>query len=232
MTSALFQPITLRSLQLANRIMVSPMCQYSAEDGAMTDWHIAHLSNMAMSGAAIVFIEATGVELSGRVTYGCTALCNDETERAMGRVVEIVRRIAPANIGIQLGHAGRKASSRKPWEGGTLIRVTEGGWMPDAPSAVPQTPDEPPPHPLDAAGLQRVRRAFADSARRAARIGLQAVELHMAHGYLLHEFLSPITNRRDDAYGGSLHNRMRFPLEVFETVREALPPDLPCGVRV
>jgi len=232
MTSALFQPISLRSLQLPNRILVSPMCQYSAVDGVMTDWHLAHLTSLAISGAGLVMIEATGVELTGRITPGCTALCSDATERAIGRVVQAVHHYTPAAIGIQLAHAGRKASSRVPWEGGSLIRPEEGGWTTDAPSALPHTPGEPPPHALDAAGLERIRCAFADAARRAARAGLQAIEIHMAHGYLLHEFLSPIANHRNDAYGGTLEQRMRYPLEVFEAVRENFPGELPCGVRV
>jgi len=232
MTSALFQPLALRSLQLPNRIMVSPMCQYSAVDGAMSDWHLAHLASLATSGAGLVLIEATGVELDGRITPGCTALCSDATEGAMARTLEAVRRIAPAAIGIQLAHAGRKGSSRAPWDGGSQLPLGEGGWVTDAPSALPHASGELPPRALDPAGLRRIRDAFAAAARRAARLGLQALELHMAHGYLMHQFLSPLSNHREDAYGGSLEGRMRFPLEVFEAAREAWPAGLPCGVRV
>ncbi len=232
MSSALFQPLALRGLQLPNRMVVSPMCQYSSEQGAATDWHIAHLSSMATSGASLVLLEACGVELAGRITPGCLALCDERTEAALARVIEIVTRLAPAALGVQLSHAGRKASSRVPWEGGTQWRPGEGGWATDAPSAIAHGEGEVPPHALDAAGLARIRQAFAESARRAASIGLRAVELHMAHGYLMHEFLSPIANQRTDAYGGSLENRMRYPLEIFEAVRAVLPDDIPCGVRV
>ncbi len=232
MTSALFRPLELRGLTLPNRIVISPMCQYSSDLGAATDWHVAHLASMASSGAGLVLLEATGVELTGRITPGCLALCDDRTEAALARVIEVVGRLAPAALGVQLSHAGRKASSRVPWEGGHQLLPADGGWVTDAPSARPHAEGELAPHALDLADLQRVRDAFADSARRAARIGLRAVELHMAHGYLLHQFLSPIANQRTDAWGGSLDNRMRFPLEVFDAVRAALPADLPCGVRV
>jgi 2,4-dienoyl-CoA reductase-like NADH-dependent reductase (Old Yellow Enzyme family) len=230
--SALFSPISLRGLKLANRIVVSPMCQYSADNGAATDWHVIHLGNLALSGASMLFIEATGVEAIGRITPGCLGLWDDRTEAALQQVLASVRRHSKIPIAIQLAHAGRKASSRLPWDGGQLLPVGEGGWVPQGPSAVPQKEGEAPPAALDRAGLDRVRTAFVEAAQRALRLGIDAFELHAAHGYLMHEFLSPIANRRDDEFGGSLENRMRFPLEVFDAVRAVLPPDKPLGVRV
>jgi 2,4-dienoyl-CoA reductase-like NADH-dependent reductase (Old Yellow Enzyme family) len=230
--SALFSPFSLRGLTLPNRIMVSPMCQYSAENGAANDWHLIHLGSLALSGAAILCIEATAVEPIGRITPGCLGLWNDATEAALRPVVAAVRRHSKVALMIQLAHAGRKASSRVPWEGGQLIPLDEGGWVPQAPSAVPQKGGEPAPAALDRAGMDRIREAFVESAKRAMRLGLDGIELHSAHGYLLHEFLSPIANRRSDDYGGSLANRMRFPLEVFDAVRAVVPGDKPVGVKV
>jgi 2,4-dienoyl-CoA reductase-like NADH-dependent reductase (Old Yellow Enzyme family) len=228
----LFTPFPLRSLTLANRIVVSPMCQYSAVDGAATDWHTVHLGQMAASGAGLVLVEATAVEPVGRITAGCLGLWDDATEAALARTLAAVRAVSDVPVGIQLGHAGRKASSGRPWEGGMLVAPADGGWLPDAPSALPHRPDEPPPRALDDAGLVRVRDAFVDATRRAARLGLAALELHAAHGDLLHQFLSPLANARTDRYGGPLANRMRFPLEVFDAVRAAWPADRPLGVRV
>jgi 2,4-dienoyl-CoA reductase-like NADH-dependent reductase (Old Yellow Enzyme family) len=228
----LFSPTSIGNLELANRIVIAPMCEYSAEEGRATDWHMIHLGHLALSGAALLFVEATAVEPDGRISPGDLGLWSDDTESALGRVVDAVRRYSPIKLGIQLGHAGRKASSAEPWNGGQLVPAGEGGWQGWAPSAVPHNASEPPPHALDAAGLARVRDAFADSARRAVRLGFDAIELHAAHGYLLHQFLSPLSNRRDDAYGGSLENRMRFPLEVFQALREAVPPSVALGVRV
>jgi NADPH2 dehydrogenase len=208
------------------------MCQYVAEDGTATVCHMVHLGNLALSGASIVFIEATAVEPSGRITPGDLGLYNDETEAALRPVLEAIRKISKAAVVMQLGHAGRKASSHVPWETGQLIPLSEGGWETDAPSAVPQKEGERLPQPLDAAGLSRVRDAFAAAAQRAARLGLDGLEIHAAHGYLLHEFLSPVANHRTDEYGGSLENRMRFPLEVFDAVRAAFPAGKPVGVRV
>jgi 2,4-dienoyl-CoA reductase-like NADH-dependent reductase (Old Yellow Enzyme family) len=228
----LFSPLALRGLPLANRIVVSPMCQYSAEDGRAVDWHVAHLGQMAVSGAGLLLVEATAVEPVGRITAGCLGLWDDATEAALGRVLDAIRPFATTPVGIQLGHAGRKGSSGRPWEGGRLVPPTAGGWTPVAPSAVPHAADEAPPIALDEAGLAAIRARFAESTRRAARLGLAAVELHAAHGYLLHQFLSPIANRRTDRFGGSLENRMRFPLEVFDAVRAEWPSDRPLGVRV
>ena len=232
MTSSLFTPLRLRGLPLPNRIIVSPMCQYSAEDGSANDWHLIHLGSLALGGAGLLFVEATAVEPIGRITPGCHGLYSDENERALGRVVAAVRRHSPVKLGIQLAHAGRKASSEVPWRGGALIPPEQGGWRPVAPSAIPQLPQEPPPVALDRAGIARIRDAFVATARRALRLGFDAIELHSAHGYLLHEFLSPVSNRRDDEYGGSRENRMRFPLEVLDAVRAVWPEDRPLGVRI
>jgi 2,4-dienoyl-CoA reductase-like NADH-dependent reductase (Old Yellow Enzyme family) len=232
MTSSLFTPLRLRGLTLPNRIIVSPMCQYSAEDGSANDWHLIHLGHLALGGAALLCVEATAVEAIGRITPGCHGLYSDENEHALARVVEAIRRHSPINLAIQLAHAGRKGSSEVPWRGGMLIAPDQGGWQPVAPSAVPHLPEEVAPIPLDRAGLKRIRDAFATAARRALRLGFDAMELHSAHGYLLHEFLSPISNRREDEYGGALDNRMRFPLEVFDAVRAVWPADRPLGVRI
>jgi 2,4-dienoyl-CoA reductase-like NADH-dependent reductase (Old Yellow Enzyme family) len=229
--SALFSPLSIGSLQLPNRIVIAPMCQYSAEEGQATDWHIIHLGQLALSGAGLLIIEATAVSPEGRITAGDLGLYSDETEAALARVLAAVRRYTTMPIGIQLGHAGRKASSQTPWDGGQLLAPDAGGWETVAPSAIPHAPGELPPVALDAAGLARVREDFVAAAVRAARLGLDLVELHCAHGYLLHEFLSPLANQRDDCYGGTLENRMRFPLEVFDAVRAALPAELPVGVR-
>lgn len=231
--SALFTPARVGSLQLRNRIIIAPMCQYSADEGKATDWHVIHLGHLALSGAALLTIEATAVLPEGRISPDDLGLWSDDTEAALGRVLNIVRRYSDMPIAIQLAHAGRKASARVPWEGGKQIRPDEPrGWQPVAPSAIPYAEGEHPPAALDAAGLRKIRDAFVESARRSARLGLDVVQIHAAHGYLLHEFLSPLSNRRDDQYGGSLENRMRFPLEIFEAVREAFPADRPVSVRV
>jgi 2,4-dienoyl-CoA reductase-like NADH-dependent reductase (Old Yellow Enzyme family) len=230
--SKLFSPFTLRDLTLANRIVVSPMCQYSSESGKASDWHMMHLGHLALSGASMLCIEASAVETEGRITPRDLGLYDDATEAALRPVIAAIRRHSKIAVAIQLAHAGRKASSRAPWEGGQLIPVPEGGWRPWGPSAVPHKDGEAAPLALDAAGLARVRNAFVEAVRRAARLGIDAVEIHSAHGYLLHQFLSPIANRRSDAYGGSLENRMRFPLEVFEAARAAFPAERPMGVRL
>ena len=230
--SALFSPIKLRGLELPNRIMVAPMCQYSSVNGEANDWHFTHINTLALSGAAIFCIEATGVEAIGRITPGCLGLYNDATEAALKPIVTSVRKHSKTAVIMQLAHAGRKASSHTPWDGGQLIPVSEGGWRPEGPSAVPHKEGEAPPLALDATGLKRVRAAFVATAKRAERLGLDGLELHCAHGYLLHQFLSPISNRRTDQYGGALENRMRYPLEVFEAVRAAFPSEKPVGVKV
>ncbi len=232
-TAKLFTPFRIGKFELANRIVIAPMCQYSAEDGCMNDWHLIHLGQLAVSGGALLTIEATAVVPEGRITYGDVGLYSDECEAAMRRVLEGIRRWSDMPIAIQLGHAGRKASTEVPWNGGAQLPPDHpNGWQTEAPSAVTHDAGENPPTALDESGLARVRDAFADAARRAARLDLRAVQVHAAHGYLLHQFLSPLSNRRQDQYGGSLENRMRFPLEVFDAVRAAFPADRPVTVRV
>jgi 2,4-dienoyl-CoA reductase-like NADH-dependent reductase (Old Yellow Enzyme family) len=230
--SALFTPIKLRELKLQNRIMVAPMCQYSAVNGEANDWHFTHINNLALSGAAMFCIEATHVEATGRITPGCLGLYNDSTEAALKPILASVRKHSKTAVAMQLAHAGRKGSSHVPWDGGQQIPLGQDGWLTDAPSAVPQKEGEAAPHALDAPGLARVREAFVAAARRADRLGIDALEVHSAHGYLLHQFLSPIANKRTDQYGGSLQNRMRYPLEVFDAVRAAFPAHKPVGVKV
>jgi 2,4-dienoyl-CoA reductase-like NADH-dependent reductase (Old Yellow Enzyme family) len=229
----LFSPIRFGAVELANRIIIAPMCQYSAEDGCMNDWHVIHLGHLALSGAGLLTIEATAVVPEGRITYADVGLYSDACEGAMARVLESVRRWSDMPIAIQLAHAGRKASTEVPWKGGAQLAPNHAhGWQTVAPSAVPFQAGENAPTALDGEGLKRVREAFVEAARRAARLGLDAVQLHGAHGYLLHQFLSPLSNRRADDYGGSLENRMRFPLEVFEAVRAVFPSERPVTMRV
>jgi 2,4-dienoyl-CoA reductase-like NADH-dependent reductase (Old Yellow Enzyme family) len=231
--SALFTPWQIGPLQLPNRIVIGPMCQYSASDGTAGDWHQIHLGQLALSGAGLLILEATAVEAVGRITPGDLGLYSDANEAGLAQVLRSIRGLSAMPLAIQLGHAGRKASSAAPWDGGKQIRSDQAqGWSTVSASATPHGPGEEPPHALDAEGLRRVRQAFADAARRAARLGLDGIEIHGAHGYLLHQFLSPLSNQRSDAYGGSLANRMRFPLEVFDAVREAFTPDRPVWVRV
>ena len=232
-TAKLFTPLTVGSVELANRIVIAPMCQYSAVEGRMTDWHLIHLGHLALSGAALLTIEATAVEPEGRITYADVGLWSDETEEAIARTLESVRRWSPMPIAIQLAHAGRKASSEVPWRGGGHLPPDHlNGWPTVSSSAIPYDDRSHTPAALDAARLARVRDAFAAAARRAGRLGLDAVQLHGAHGYLLHQFLSPLSNHRQDEYGGTLENRMRFPLEVFEAVRAAFPAERPVSMRV
>ena len=231
--NALFQPWQIGNLHLPNRIVIAPMCQYSADDGSATDWHLIHLGHLALSGAGLLILEATAVSAEGRITPGCLGLYSQANEAALARVLDAVRAHSAMPLAIQLAHAGRKGSSRAPWQGGAQIPLGEpGAWRAVAPSAVPHIAGEDAPTALDRAGLARVRDEFATAARRAARLGLQGIELHAAHGYLMHQFLSPLANQRSDDYGGSLANRMRFPLEVFEAVREAFPAERPVWARV
>jgi 2,4-dienoyl-CoA reductase (NADPH2) len=208
------------------------MCQYSADHGRATPWHLIHLGSLALSGAGMLCTEATAVEADGRISPEDLGLWDDATEAALQPVLAAIRAHSKVPVTMQLAHAGRKASTAVPWRGGHQVGAEQGGWVPHAPSALPQRPGEVAPIALDAAGLARIRDAFAASARRADRLGIDAIEVHAAHGYLLHQFLSPLANQRGDAYGGSLANRMRFPLEVFEAVRAAFPAGKPVGVRV
>jgi 2,4-dienoyl-CoA reductase-like NADH-dependent reductase (Old Yellow Enzyme family) len=221
-------------VSLPNRIVVSPMCQYSADDGDASDWHLQHLMQLAMSGAALVMVEATAVSRSGRITPGCLGLYTDSNEQALARVLAAARKVAipGTRFGIQIGHAGRKASSQRPWEGGRPLGESEGAWQTEGPSAVPFVPGGPAPVALDKAGLERVRAAFCQAAERSVRLGFEAVELHMAHGYLLEQFLTPLANRRTDGYGGALEGRLRFPLEVAEAVRAVVPASTALGARI
>lgn len=230
--SQLFSPFRIDSLELKNRIVIAPMCQYSAVDGQATDWHVMHLGQMAASGAGLLIIEATGVTPDGRISPYDLGLWSDETEAALQRTLTAVREYSSIRIGIQLAHAGRKASSQAPWEGGALLSPENGGWQTVAPSPIPHGAGEAPPAELDAAGMARIREGFVAAARRAVNLGIDLIELHSAHGYLLHQFLSPLSNQRTDAYGGSLENRMRFPLEVFAAVRAVVPDHIPVGVRL
>ena len=230
--STLFSPLQLRDVTLPNRIVISPMCQYSSVDGLAAPWHMLHLGSLAVSGAGMLCLEATGVEPDGRISPRDLGLYNDATEAALKPVLALIREHSPIPVTIQLGHAGRKASTRAPFEGGSLIPLDEGGWITHAPSALPFKETERAPHALDETGLARVRKAFVDATVRSERLGFDAIEVHAAHGYLLHQFLSPLSNHRTDNYGGSLENRMRFPLEIFELVREVFPDHKPVGVRV
>ncbi|WP_294534810.1 NADH:flavin oxidoreductase/NADH oxidase [uncultured Rhodoblastus sp.] len=231
--SRLFSPFEVGGLKLENRIVIAPMCQYSALDGAMTDWHLIHLGQLALSGAGLLTIEATAVLPEGRITYGDVGLYSDDCEAAMARVLDGVRRWSPIPVAIQLAHAGRKASTDLPWQGGAQIApASPRGWQTVAPSAIAMAPGENSPLALSRAEMIRIREAFADAARRAARLGIDAAQVHGAHGYLIHQFLSPLSNRRDDEFGGSLENRMRFPLEIFDAVRAAFPPERPVTMRV
>jgi 2,4-dienoyl-CoA reductase-like NADH-dependent reductase (Old Yellow Enzyme family) len=232
MPSTLFSPIKLGGVDLDNRIVVAPMCQYSAVDGCATDWHIAHLGMLANSGAGLVIVEATGVERAGRITHGCTGLYSDECEAALKRVVDFCRRAGMAKLGIQLAHAGRKASSQRPWEGGGALKPGQDPWETIGPSALPFGPGWHTPRAMAADDFARVRHAFVTAAERAVRIGFDAIELHMAHGYMLHSFMSPISNRRTDVYGGALENRLRFPREIAEAVRQVVPRTIALGARI
>jgi 2,4-dienoyl-CoA reductase-like NADH-dependent reductase (Old Yellow Enzyme family) len=229
----LFAPWQLGDLPLPNRIVIAPMCQYSAVDGSATDWHLMHLGQLAISGAGLLILEATAVSAEGRITPGDLGLYSDANEAALARVLAAVRASSPIAVAMQISHAGRKASSQAPWDGGLQIAPGEPtGWLAEAPSALPHGASEVPPVALDAAGLARVRDDFVRTAQRAVRLGIQGIELHGAHGYLLHQFLSPLSNQRTDEYGGPLANRMRFVLEVFDAVRAAVPASVPVWLRL
>jgi len=231
--SQLFTPLQLGGITLPNRIMIAPMCQYTADNGSATDWHMIHLGQMALSGAGLLIVEATAVSPEGRISSEDLGLYSDANEGALARVVSAVRRYSPIKLAVQLAHAGRKASTAVPWLGGKQIPAeAPDGWRTVAPSALPFHETDLPPVALDRAGLDQVRADFVAAARRAVKLGFDGVELHLAHGYLMHQFLSPLSNRRQDEYGGSLANRMRFPLEVYDAVRAVLPAGLPLWVRV
>jgi len=233
MNSHLFSAFTLRELQLDNRIVVSPMCQYSAEEGSATDWHLMHIGQFAVSGVGLVILEATHVEPRGRITEGCLGLYTDANEQALERVVAFCHKHSDTAIGIQLSHAGRKGSASLPWvQRGTALGATQGAWQTIAPSALQQAPDWPLPQPMTPEDCQIVREAHVQAVVRAARVGIDLIEVNIAHGYLLHSFLSPLSNHRTDHFGGSLENRMRYPLEVFAAMRDAWPSERPMGARI
>jgi 2,4-dienoyl-CoA reductase-like NADH-dependent reductase (Old Yellow Enzyme family) len=230
--TGLFSPIRLADLELSNRIGVSPMCQYSADDGCASDWHMSHLGMLANSGAGLVVIEATHVERHGRITHGCLGLYSDDNEAELARVIAHCHRIGTSKFGIQLAHAGRKASAQRPWEGGGPLKAGADPWETIAPSAIPFGKDWHTPRAMTADDIVRVREAFVNAARRSLRIGFDLIELHYAHGYLTHEFLSPISNQRTDNYGGSFENRMRFARETARAVRAVVPKGTPLGARI
>ena len=238
MTAKLFTPVDLGGVTLPNRIVVSPMCQYSAIDGSAQPWHMVHYGALAMSGAGLLCFEATHVEREGRITQGCLGLYNDENEEALKPVVEWARAWMPTvKLGIQLGHAGRKASAQRPWRGGgplTQADAPDLPWTTFSASALPYDPAAKwhTPVALDAAGLRKVKQAFVDATLRSLRLGFDLIELHGAHGYCLHQFLSPLSNQRTDEYGGTMQKRRRFPLEVFEACRAVWPRDKALGMRL
>lgn len=233
--SALFQPLPLRNLTLSNRVVVSPMCQYSAIDGNAQRWHDVHIGQLAMSSAGMLILEATAVENIGRITPGCLGLYSDDNEQHLQSLLETVCSVNPHStppICIQLSHAGRKASSNVPWNTGTQIPLNQGGWEAVAPDSIAHKPSELAPRSLTLTEMNALKDKFVEATTRSDRLGIDAIELHCAHGYLLHQFLSPLANKRKDEYGGSLENRMRFPLEVFTAVRDAWPDSKPLGVRL
>lgn len=227
----LFEPLTIRGVTFRNRVFVSPMCQYSSENGSPTDWHFVHLGSRAAGGAGLVMVEASAVSPEGRITFWDSGLWSDEHAHAFQRIAHFVEGQS-AIPGIQIAHAGRKASTDKPWNGGKLIKDGPHAWTPVAPSPIPFHESDPPPHALTQKEIGKVVSDFEHSAELALQAGFRVLEIHMAHGYLLHEFLSPLCNKRDDQYGGSLENRMRLPLRVAECVRDKWPEELPLFVRI
>lgn len=231
MTTSLFSPLTLGALELPNRIVISPMCQYSAVNGQASDWHRLHWGSYALSGAGLMMIEATGVSPEGRITPGCLGLWDDATEAACAAALAFARQFTAMPFGIQLGHAGRKASTARPWEGGH-VAPEAGGWQVVGPSDLAFAEGWQVPVALDEAGIEKVIADYAAAARRALRLGVQTIEIHAAHGYLLSSFLSPLANRRTDRWGGSAANRRRLPLAVLAAVRAVCPADFPVGMRI
>jgi 2,4-dienoyl-CoA reductase-like NADH-dependent reductase (Old Yellow Enzyme family) len=233
MSSKLFEPLRLRGLTLPNRIVVAPMCQYSAIDGSASDWHLFHWTQFALGGVGLFVIEATGVSAQGRISPACLGLYSDANEAAMARALKAANTYGSAPVGIQLAHAGRKASTFPPGGKNTgALRAGDGAWQTVSASAIPYSETWHTPQALDHDGLARVKGEFVTAAQRAVRLGLHEIELHMAHGYLMQQFLSPLSNHRNDEYGGDLNGRMRFPLEVFAAVRAAIPGEMPLGARI
>jgi 2,4-dienoyl-CoA reductase-like NADH-dependent reductase (Old Yellow Enzyme family) len=227
----LFAPLTIRDITLRNRIAVSPMCQYSSDDGFANDWHLVHLGSRAVGGAGLVMVEATAVEARGRITPRDHGIWKDEHIEMLSRIAAFIKSQGCVP-GIQIAHAGRKASCRVPWEGGTVIPLSDGGWKCVAPSAIAFNEGSPLPSSLSATEIAELTRAFVAAARRALAAGFEVLEIHSAHGYLLHEFLSPLSNQRNDEYGGAFENRVRFLLEVTEALRAVWPEQQPLWVRI
>jgi 2,4-dienoyl-CoA reductase-like NADH-dependent reductase (Old Yellow Enzyme family) len=232
LASKLFSPLKIGKIELENRITVSAMCQYSAVNGSMTDWHRMHIGNLALSGASLFMIESTAVTADGRISPGCAGLYSDENEAALSSVLKFVRSISPIRIGVQLGHAGRKGSAPRPWEGTGALSSDKGGWQTVAPSAIALGPGWPVPVAIDRAGMESLKNSYVEAAKRALRAGVDFIEFHSTHGYLIAEFLSPLSNKRTDEFGGSLQNRMRFPLEVFAAIRAVWPADRVLGSKI
>lgn len=232
MSSQLFTPITIGSMALKNRIVIPPMCQYSANEGLLSPWHTIHYGGFACSSAGMLIVEATGVQPEGRITPFCPGIWTDEQGQKHAEMLKAVRPYASMPIGIQLAHSGRKGSTRPMWIRGGMVPPEEGGWIPVAPSPLPFNKGETLPHALSEAEIAQTVKAFGQAAQRAHEAGYDFIELHAAHGYLLHQFLSPVSNKRDDSYGGSLENRMRFALEAFKAIRDAFPAEKPVGVRI
>lgn len=238
MTAALFSPLKLGNVKLQNRIVVSPMCQYSADDGAASDWHIMHIGQFAVANPGLIFLEGTAVSPDGRISEGDLCLFNDRHQDGIQRVATFVRAHSEAKLGIQLFHAGRKGSQRKPWDNdvafgsGDTISESDGGWRLKGPSALAYSDEFPQPDPLTHEDLEIIKSDFVQSAVRADRAGVDVLELHYAHGYLLHTFLSAVSNQRSDEYGGSLEARMRYPLDVFRAVRAVWPEEKSMGARI
>lgn len=231
MSSLLFEPLMLRGLTIPNRVVVSPMCQYSANGGSASDWHLIHIGHLALSGAGLLIVEATAVERRGMITPECLGLFSDDNERALGDLIRRVRQYSSIPIGVQLSHAGRKASTRKPADGNGNVPIAEGGWEVVGPSPLPYQADWFVPGQADRTAMNDIKQSFVQATERCSRIGIDLIEIHAAHGYLLSSFLSPIANHRSDEFGGSSENRMRYPLEVISAVRATWPSDKPLGVR-
>jgi len=232
MTSALFSPYRINGLELANRINVAPMCQYSASDGVVGDWHMTHLGMLANSGAGLVFVEMSDVERRGRITHGCVGIYSEECEAALTRVIAHCKRIGTAKFGIQIAHAGRKASSAPPWQGGQGLKPGQDPWETIGPSPIAFGANWPAPRQMTDEDIAQVRDAYVEGAKRSLRAGFDTIQLHMAHGYLIHAFTSPLSNRRNDSYGGDLAGRMKFSLEVLRAMRAVLPKTYPLGARI
>jgi 2,4-dienoyl-CoA reductase-like NADH-dependent reductase (Old Yellow Enzyme family) len=228
---ALFQPLTIRGVTLRNRIFMSPMCQYSSDDGFATDWHLVHLGSRAVGGAALITVEATGITPEGRITPACLGIYKDEHIAKLSQITKFVesRGAVPA---IQIAHAGRKASTRPPKDGGGFIPASEGGWQVIGPSPIPFRPTDGIPHEMTVAEIAGVAEAHAKAAQRAVKAGFKVIEIHAAHGYLLNEFMSPLSNHRADAYGGSIEKRIRITIETIQAVRNVIPADMPLMMKI